>query len=329
MTEPARFALVPFEKDGLLLDLSSGSLFHLNESAAMVWARFLEGTPAGAVAEALSNRYRLPLATASEHVSGALLLDNDSAQAKMPVEPFVYGRAADVYTLSRGGTPLVTMDARGHAIRLCGPDAVAAQELPLVLYTVAPKVMALRGHFVLHASSVALNGTLIAFCGKSGAGKTTTGRALVRAGAVPISEDKLVINLHTDRIDGFVDGERSIISWVREAAIDLAAGRAASCDRLDQAATGRSAPLGAIGFLDATRRNGRAFTARILGHSKAASALFSNAFHGSDLPEDWRQHLETAARAVRLISTYDVTAPQGVETLQSAAADVVGRGAFP
>jgi hypothetical protein len=329
MSEPERFALVEFERDGLLLDLSSGSLFHLNESAAVVWVHVLRGMPPAAVAEILATRYRLPQATAIQHVGEALALDPGGVDAPASVQPFLYERAAETYVLSRAGTPLLTIDARGETVRLSGPDRVDARELPFVLQTVAPKLMALRGHFVLHASAVSVGRAVVAFCGKSGAGKTTTARALARAGATPVCEDKLVVRLGVDRIEGFVRGERTIMAWVAEMAAALAAGRTASCEGLDLAAGGESGVLTAIGFLDADRRQGGSMVAAQLGLSQATAAMFRNAFHGSALAEDWRQHLETAARASRLVATHDLTAPLGLEALASAASDIVGRGVFP
>jgi hypothetical protein len=327
MTTGPRHALVQFERDGLLLDLSTGVLCHLNQSAMFVWAGFIDGQSESALAEQLARRYGLPLPTAQAHVSEALALDAVAAEPLPPTPPYLYERtAADAYTLSRNTAPLLSIDARGEFIRLSHPQSVATAELPLVLHAIAPKLMALRGHFVLHASAVLIGSSLVALCGKSGAGKTTTARALVRAGAAPVCEDKLVIRSQPDRIDGFIHGESRIKGWVAEAVPALADGRTATCSALDQAADGESSALTAVGFLAADRRDGSTIVTKPLGHSQAASALFGNAFHGSDLAEDWRQHLEIAARAARSIAAYDLVVPAGLERLLVAAADVTRRG---
>jgi hypothetical protein len=323
----AGHVLVDFGGDGLLLDLSSGSLFHLNEAAAFVWTGVLGGADAAAVSATLASRYRIPLATAREHVSDALKLDGDRPDVPAPTDPFLYERNAAGYLLSRDGTPLLLVEAQGRSIRLADGRALGARELPLMLQSVAPKVMSLRGHFVLHASAaVAVDGTTVAFSGRSGAGKTTAARALAKAGARLLSEDKLVLRQGATGVEVLAGGERRIMEWVAAAAPELAAGRSAPCDDLDRAAEGDALPLRQIGFLDAARRSGGSFLASALGAAQAARALFSNSFHGSDQAGDWTRHLQIAAAAARRLAAYDLTAPAGTAALESAAREVARSG---
>src|SRR5436853_233172 len=51
-----------------------------------------------------------------------------------------------------------------------------------------------RGHFVLHASSVAIDGKAAAFAGPSGRGKSTLVAALASAGHPLIADDMSVID---------------------------------------------------------------------------------------------------------------------------------------
>ena len=68
------------------------------------------------------------------------------------------------------------------------------------LRSVVPKLLALRGIRVLHASAVEIDGSLLVFSGQSGAGKTTSAKAFAQAGARLVSEDLLV--LHARRTEG-------------------------------------------------------------------------------------------------------------------------------
>jgi hypothetical protein len=55
-------------------------------------------------------------------------------------------------------------------------------------------VLAQRGRFALHASTVAVDGTGIAIAGGNGVGKSTTALAMVTAGATPIVDDVTVLD---------------------------------------------------------------------------------------------------------------------------------------
>jgi hypothetical protein len=321
-----RYALVDLGQESLLLDLTSGGLFQLNESAALIWGRALAGDPASAVAEALASRYRIPPTTARADVDRALSLDDADVETNPRQSPFLYQRANDGYVLSRDGVALFDISATGATIALNLAAALSARELPMLLQSVAPKLMSLRGHFVLHASAVVLGSGVVAFCGRSGAGKTTTARALARAGASFVAQDKLVVRLLADRLEAYVQGEANIMAWVVTAAAELAAGRPASCADLDAAARGDVLPVLEIGFLDASRRSGQSFATVRLGDAAAAKATFSNAFHGSDSSADWRQQLEIACVAVRGLAGFDVTVPADLPALEAASADLARAG---
>jgi hypothetical protein len=324
-TSGERYALVQFGRDGLLLDLASGNVFHLNESASLVWAGSLEGESAGAVAETLARRYGLPLAVAQADVALALTLAPDTSTIDEADGPYRYGRCDAGYVFSRGDRPLIVVDENGDRVSAVDGDAVPP-DIAMVLQAVAPKLLALRGHLVLHASAVLLDETLVAFSGRSGAGKTTTARTLARAGAQLLCEDKLLMRTTGGRIDVMTDGERRIMAWVAAAASELSAGRSVPCGALDDAARGESRPLDGVAFLDASRRGGLTISAAPLDRARATRALFANTFHGSDRPADWRRHLEEAANATDRVDVYEITVPDGLAVLESAAADLMRNG---
>ncbi len=254
-TADHRYALIDFGEDGLLLDLVSGNLFELNQSAALVWSRALAGAPANAVAETLASRYGLPLSAAREDVDRALALDPAGASNDLD-GPYLYARSAGGYLLSHDSLPLLRVDEDGRSVQSADAEPAARRDWPMILQAIAPKLLSLRGHLVLHSSAVLLGQSILAFAGKSGAGKTTTARALASAGAHLLCEDKLLLRRDADRFEAVVEGERRIMNWVASAAAELSAGRAARCDALDDAATGESHPIAAIGFLDVARRSG-------------------------------------------------------------------------
>ncbi len=325
MKVAAEYVFVDFDREGLLLDLASGSLFHLNESAAMVWESSLAGRLPDAIADAMANRYHLARETAREHVAEALKLDPNAGEAFSPSGPYLYQRSVHGYTLYRDGIALLNIDGDGRWVSLSRPGAVTPRELPFVLQAVAPKLMSLRGHFVMHASAIAIGSGIVAFSGKSGSGKTTTARALARAGATLVCEDKLVVEYSSGRLIGLLEGERAIMSWVAEAAPKMGNAEPATCDGLDLAAAGASLPIDAIGFLDSARRSGDSIVGFVLTPVQATRAMFGNSFYGSDSTDDWKRRLESAAAAARTLRACEVTTPESVALLEVAAQHSVRR----
>ena len=47
--------------------------------------------------------------------------------------------------------------------------------------------------------------------------------------------------------------------------------------------------------------------------------MFGNSFYGSDIADDWKRQLESAAAAVRTMRAYEVTAPASLALLEAAA----------
>jgi hypothetical protein len=174
----------------------------------------------------------------------------------------------------------------------------------------------------LHASAVRLGDAAVAFSGISGAGKTTTARAFVAAGAGFVCEDKLAIKLSDSGTYVAVDGEKLVADWVSSAAGDLVRTGTAACSRLDFAATGTMVPLAEIGFLDVRRRSPGSHAGRSLSPLEVAGAVFRNAFYGSDVSKEWIRHLHVAAMIGRTVRGYELTLPDGLDRLAQTAAEL-------
>ncbi len=76
--------------------------------------------------------------------------------------------------------PVPDVDARALRMAIVGP--------------LLGVVLAQRGAFVLHASTVVIDGRAVAFAGPSGRGKSTLSGALTRAGHLLVAEDMTVID---------------------------------------------------------------------------------------------------------------------------------------
>ncbi|HEY2904083.1 MAG TPA: PqqD family peptide modification chaperone [Polyangia bacterium] len=320
--------LVDIDPGALLLDLQSGQLFRLNQSAALVWRRHLLGESAAETAHALSERYEIAEARARRDVDNALQISRvavSPAVAATPTE-FHYERRPDGYMFSRRGQPLFLIDSEGRHLSRAPSADLDRDETRCLLSSVAPKLLSLRGETVLHASAVSVADRVMVFSGASGAGKTTTARAMVKAGAGPIAEDKLVVRVGAAGVDVAVDTESVVAAWVDDAAAALFAGQPALCDRLAAVARCPTLPLAEVGFLSADRRAADSFAATVLEPAAAASAIFSNSFYGSDEPADWRRQLTISAAVGRMVRVFELTAPAGVPGLVAAAEQTTRAG---
>jgi len=320
-----RHVLVETAGGALMLDLASGALLELNESGKVIWQLALAGESEAAIAATLAARHSLELDTARAHVRDTLKASVDGAP-EVPQSAFNYERRGAEYVFEFRGEPVFAVDDRGERISLRGEPAGAS--LQYLLQAVAPKLLALRGQAVLHASAVALGGSAIAFSGMSGAGKTSTARALAAAGARIICEDKLLIQIAEGRTLVAPFAERAVIEWVASTIVDLRASKSSTCAGLDLAVQGELMPLGELGFLDAQRRTPGSFVARALSETEAAGTVFRNAFYGSDSDRDWIRHLSTAVHVARTVDGYALTVPDGLDRLAEAARAFVRAGSL-
>ncbi|HVV15780.1 MAG TPA: PqqD family peptide modification chaperone [Polyangia bacterium] len=329
MSRSDRFSLTRLSTESLLLDLKTGNLFQLNESASAIWSDWLAGQSEEVIASGLRRAYQLDSEEALQHVSGTLKLAARDSGSSAHFE-YVYERSSSAYTFSKDGIPLLSIDLNGDWMTANSAALKSRADLFSVLLSVSPKVAALRGHFVLHASAALLGSTAVAFCGLSGAGKTTTVRALVEAGAEPICEDKLVIRRRAEA-PGFeaVRGAEEIIKhWAEEALDDLWSGRPASCGALSEIARGPAVRLTEIGFIAADQRTGTRMTGAALSPAEAAGRVFSNLFYGSDTPDSWRSQLRNAVDLADTTISWAIKMPDGLAALRQAAFEIVRSGSL-
>lgn len=114
-----------------------------------------------------------------------------------PVQEAVKGK-----NCFRGGTEdvgsFLVQDGREIVIYPC-PGADEALLRTLVLGPILSVLLRQRGLLVLHASSIAIQGSSIAFLGGSGWGKSTLAEAFYRRGHGIVSDDVTAVQIGTDR----------------------------------------------------------------------------------------------------------------------------------
>jgi len=319
MTTGGPHLLQRLSSGGVLLDLETGDLFSLNDTATRIWERRLSGLSVEAIAADLATAHGLPASLAARHVSSALRLVSGSSSVTTDPNGYAYERVATGYVFSRHGSPILLVDERSQSIRL---QATSTQERDVIeaLWAISPKLLALGGGgLVLHASAVVARGAVIAFAGESGAGKTTTAMALARAGAAPFCEDKLLIRTSARGPEAMAGLEGEIRRWVPEAAAPLLQGDAIDIVRWGDRPETAWIPLRQIGLVAATRRQGEGIARRQLTKADAASLLFCSSFHGTDDAQRWRSQLQAVAELSERADIVELTMPDGLASLDAAA----------
>jgi hypothetical protein len=316
--------LVAAGRGALLLDLGSGAVVELNESAAFVWERSITGRDYQSIVRDVSDRYGIDGATSHHHVASALKIPQ-----KVP-EPaptdFNYRALPDHFVFEFRGDPIFTIDLKGQEVSLCPQAPVTPERLPRLLHAFVPKILSLRGHFVLHAAAVAIDGRVLAFSGLSGAGKSTTAAALVAAGAVAVCDDQLVLVPDSTPVRVSRGAEATIDGWIASASSDLLASNRASCAELDRVRETDDLILAEIGFIDRGRRQGSESIATELAPTNVAGASFRHAFHGSYERAYWQRALQAAARVGTGVRGFELTLPATTKALKKVAVPLVARG---
>jgi hypothetical protein len=87
------------------------------------------------------------------------------------------------------------IDPEGEAVRPCPAPGTSRETLThLLIDQVLPRVVAHRGHPVLHAAAVQISPeAAVAFVGETGRGKSTLAAIFARAGASLLSDDAIVL----------------------------------------------------------------------------------------------------------------------------------------
>jgi hypothetical protein len=316
----ARFSLASFEEGSVLLDLETGGYFALNRSAEHVCRILFEETEREAIERRVASEFRLSESAAHYAVEEVKRqLAAPLARLSFP-GPFTYLALEDRYQLCFKSQPVLEIALDGASVRHL---RTSPEPIPLahILRVVAPKLLAQRGLTVLHASACLATDGLIAFCGLSGAGKTTTARAFEAAGMDLFSEDLIVLSPEwaDSRPQALIGGESAAHTWARDAAYrskDRGELEIDCRDLLNLVVGSHSTiPLARIIFVDASRRNGHAITTTPLKHSDALIQILISNFLGSVDRSSWLSYFDRAAAIVRAAEMSLAVMPDGTDKL--------------
>jgi hypothetical protein len=317
-----RFAVLTLTDGGILIDLSTGDYTRLNVTAAIVCDVLASSTTGTSTATRVAERLRISQTNATqaiESVTSALktLPPRRKLAGDFRFEPASEGTG---YVLLSGGVPRLWTSEDGLRLRVVHPGPMGVAELYEYVRSIAPKLLFLQGESVLHAAGCVTSGRLRAFCGESGAGKTTTARAFRAAGGRLISEDLLVLGSAAP-LAIYAGGEKSVHGWARETAKILQAAPETELptSTLRGALTGEQLAVREIWVIDAARRRpADGLSPRALGATDAAVAVMSSLFLGAASASGWRRFLALAGSIATSVATFEAPMPDGLDRLGAA-----------
>ncbi|HXJ21145.1 MAG TPA: PqqD family protein [Polyangia bacterium] len=306
--------------DGVIVDLESGNFFRLNQSAVTACRELLACKTTLEAVERLADHLHIPLEQAESFIASVQTLLVQAGIRSPAASPLRYTHETeDLCTFSENDKRIFSIHLREKSLELCAsPGDLRA---PLVFYVraVLPKLLALNGVPILHGAACRTSDSFVAFCGVSGAGKTTTALSFRDAGASVLSEDLLVLSVGQAAVEVHEDGERTARAWAAEAAEHLSKQRRIGFSDLAAVTGGTTRPLTTIWFLEATRRSGDRFLLHPLSPLEGLLLLLGNGFLASVDPIQWRGFLHRSVLIAESTTMRALTAPAGLENLAAAA----------
>jgi hypothetical protein len=331
----ARYLVTRCPEGGVIVDLTTGNFFRVNESAALICQLLCEaGSPAEAssrIARALGITDADAARVANDVVTG---LGRPSIRGVPQGSARFLDAGVDVdagWELWTGERRLlkITPDLRVRLPEPATPPNVAALEVHL--RTVAPKLLFGMGVTVVHASACIIGGELVAFAGLSGAGKTTTARAFAASGARLVSEDLVVLSPDAAGARVLLDAEPFVRDWAARTAgqLEIDPSLVVETRALEGVRRGTTMPLAKLLCVDRARRSGLTFSERPLNELEALCTLMEHNFLGAGDRRAAERFLASTLDLVRAVEVAELSCPNGLEALAEATRtyDVTVRGA--
>ena len=249
------FALATFSDGGIVIDLQSGTYARLNRSATAICQLLILTDDPQSARALVAEQLHLDHSDAARAVDELVEALRIPGPRRIRPDPFTYAAAPDGggYVLSDNGRPQLWISMDGLTVRRASTDQSGGALTFDYLRVIAPRLLFLQGAAVLHSAACYASNGVVAFCGDSGAGKTTTARAFDAVGSRLLAEDMLVISTRSP-LTVHVGGEQAIRRWASEEADKLIGTSQIEASGLKTAFDGPPVAIAEMWFIAADRR---------------------------------------------------------------------------
>lgn len=299
------------------MNLDTGSVYALNETAARIVAWLSQGERASVIEQALVDEFPISAQQAGDDVANLLELLHSPPPIQIPA-PLQFVADGGSRVMYWKGTPLLQVDQPATVCRWIANSGCSRSEAKNWILLALPHLLIERGYFVLHASAVRLSDGVHAFIGASGSGKSTCARLLCQEGAERISNDLLWLGRGATAPVVSAGAEKALYQWADERARALSAkGQSATeLDHLLEALPASGDPLQRIVFLNSLdRRTTDALALRALSKVECFSLLIRNAFAEMRSKEGWTAVFGHSRALAALTPAVKAILPLGLDRL--------------
>ncbi len=308
---------------GLLVGRKSGQILTLNRSATTVWQRHLEGVNNDKIVAWILEQVEMGPDEARKMVEN--ILSPTLASEATAEKEYRYSPEGDGFRMSSEGRDRLWYSNDGDCIRWID-DERSPERIGDCLWTALPRLLFLKGQFLLHGSAVNHRGQAMLFLGDNGAGKSSTAKAFASKAASVCGDDKIAIGVDPQSGTITPDVEPFFRQWIVKARSTLLTTETSTAGPERFNGTGVERPVTRVFFLSPTQReNTTVFRFEPIGATEATGLLFRQFFFGNDKHAQWQSPLRWSAHVANHAICGKLFVPNDLAVLRRGAENFLDR----
>jgi hypothetical protein len=308
---------------GLLVGRKSGQILTLNRSATTVWQRHLEGSDTEHIVSWIHEQVDMSPRDARKVVEETLSPKTESVQ--QADKEYRYEPDGAGFRMSSEGQDRLWYSNDGNRVRWMD-DERSHQRIGDCLWTALPRLLFLKGQYLVHGSAICHRGQATLFIGDNGAGKSSTARAFASNTTSVCGDDKIAIGVDPSGGTVAPDAEPFFRRWLADARSKMESSENPIGGPERYAGAGVELPVTGVFFLSpAQREHSTVFRFEPMGETEAAGLLFRQFFFGNNAHTQWQAPLHWSAYVANQARCGRLYVPNDLETLKRGAENFLER----